>query len=425
MTTFVGAAAGRDPTPPTTGHAGNRILPWLLLALLIPASLFAAYRIVALHQADRWATEDPERSLGWIDRHPQALLTLAERQAASGDHTAAAATARRLLAVEPLQGRAFGILAAAAVAAGDEARALELYRITARRSPRDLPARAWLAQHALASGDFDGAVAQLDAMLRLAPRQRATLLPIVAQLAADEGFAAALAERLESRPSWRAALLRALERATPPAGEGLVLSALRRGGGLTDEEWSDWIDALMARGAWGEAYGRWAGTVELEDGRLPLVYNGGFERPVSGRGFDWRVKRVPGVTLAFVKAEGAQGLAAHASFRGRRVAAVNLEQPLLLPPGAFTFRARVRTDRLRSELGLEWTITCLGQSTQLATSPRIGGTGGWREIAVNFDIPVTDCDGQWLRLRNPVRTGSAQQVSGDLWVDSVRIVPRH
>jgi tetratricopeptide (TPR) repeat protein len=395
---------------------------WLLLAVLILASVFAAWRIVALHQADRWASEDPQRALRWIDRHPAALLNLAERQAAAGDHAAAAATARRLLAVEPLQGRAFRILAEAALADDDPAKALALYRITARRSPRDLKARAWLADHALQTGDLTGAVDQFDALLRLAPRQHATLLPLVAQLAANEGFAAALAERLESRPPWRAAVLRALQRADSPRAEGLVLSALRRGGGLTQEEWSDWIEALMARGAWGEAYGRWAGTVELEDGRLQLVHNGGFERPASGRGFDWRARRTPGVSLEFVDAEGADGLAAHASFRGRRVAAVNLEQALLLPPGTFTFTARMRSERLRSELGLEWTITCLGQSQPIATSPRITGTTGWHDITMEVAVPADDCDGQWLRLRNPVRGGSAQQVSGDLWVDDVRIV---
>ncbi len=57
--------------------------------------------------------------------------------------------ARRQLQAAPVDGRGYRVLAQVAVARGQMPRALQLYKIAAKRSPRDVAARAWLAQHAL------------------------------------------------------------------------------------------------------------------------------------------------------------------------------------------------------------------------------------------------------------------------------------
>lgn len=402
----------------------NRTRTGLLALALLAIGLFAAWRILAITQADRWAAEDPQRALRWIPQHPEALLALAEKQLAEGRFDQARGTARRLLAVEPLEGRGFRVLAAVAAAQGNKAEALSLYRIAARRSPRDTRTRAWLAEHFLVGGDYPAALEQIDVLLRTSPKLGTTLIPLLAQLAIDPAFAVELARVLERRPQWRAGLLSTLQRAEDPRAADNVLSALRREDGLTGPEYDEWIGYLLRQGRWGEAYGRWAGTLDLKGGVLPLVYNGQFEQPVSSRGFDWRLTRIPGVSVEFVPDRSAKGLTAHAAFRGRPVAQVNLEQPLLLGPGRYRFSARVRADALRSERGLEWSLTCLGQREPLATSEPLQGSFGWRGVEMEVIVPVTDCAGQWLRLRNPAPAGSIQQVSGDLWFDDVSIQPR-
>ena len=397
---------------------------WLLALVLMGLGVFAAYRIIAITQADRWAGKNPEVALQWMPRHPQALLTLAERQLAAGRIDEARATARRLLAVEPLEGRGFRVLAEAAAQQGHRAQALVLYRIAARRSPRDTPTRAWLTEHFLVTGDYPAALEQIDILLRTSPNQGATLLPLLAQLAVDPVFAADLVRVLQRRPQWRPGLLSTLQHAKDPRAADTVMFALRREGGLSEQEFDEWIAYLLRQGRWGEAYSRWAGTVDLKGGVLPLVYNGQFEQPVTGRGFDWRMPRIPGVSVEFVPDRSAKGLSAHAAFRGRPVPQVNLEQLLLLAPGAYRFSARVRADALRSDRGLEWSVACAGQAEPLATSERLEGTFGWRTVSMDMIVPVTDCPGQWLRLRNPAPSGSAQQVSGDIWFDDVAIQPQ-
>ncbi len=402
-------------------HGRVHAVSWLLAVLLTGLSVIAAWRVVAHTQAERWATSDPERALSWVPNHPKALLTLAEAQLTAGHLDAATASARRLLAVEPLKGSAFGILGQAAAARGQEQEALALYRIAVRRSPRDVTARAWLIDHALRTRDFQQALQQLDSLLRISPQYGSALMPLLGQLAADSEFASELGRTLKRRPPWRGAFLTALQRVEDPLVTDRILAVLRSEGGLNSQEFEEWLDYLMRRGRWGEAYGRWASNLDLDRGPLRPVYNGGFEQPVTGRGFQWRMTRVPGVSVEFVPDRGAQGLVAHASFRGRPVPHVNLEQPLLLSPGRHRLTARVRAKDLRSERGLEWSISCEGKETPFANSDPIQGTFGWRKLTMELDVPSEQCEGQWLRVRNPVGPGSIQQVSGDLWFDDVAI----
>ncbi len=399
----------------------NRIHAWLPAFVLAALGVFAGYRMLAMHQADRWAASDPSLALKWMPRHPQALLALAEQQLAAGRIEEARASARRLLAVEPLQGRGFRVLAAAAAVEGKPTEALALYRIAARRSPRDIATRAWLIEHFMAAGDYAAAFEHIDALLRIAPKQGNKLLPLLASAAADPGFAAELARKLQRRPPWRDELLASLRNTQDPVGMEAVMSALRREGGLSETEFDDWIAGLIRQGRWGEAYSRWAGTLAMADGVLPLVYNGQFELPVSHRGFDWRLVRVPGVSVEFVPDAGTKGLSAHVSFRNRQVPQVGLEQPMLLSPGHYRFSARARADILRSDRGLAWGVSCDRQPSLIGTSERMEGSFGWRTVVMDIVVPASGCDGQWLRLLNPAPSGSAQQVSGDLWLDDVAI----
>ena len=222
-------------------------------------------------------------------------------------------------------------------------------------------------------------------------------------------------------PQWRQALLSTLQRGEDPRAADNVMAALRGADGLSEPEFDEWFATLLRQGRWGEAYSRWAGSVALSGGALPLVYNGQFEQPVSGRGFDWRLTRMPGVSVQFVADAGAKGQVAHALFRGRPVAHVSLEQPLLLAPGSYRLSARVRADALRSDRGLEWSVTCDGKGEPLASGERLQGTFGWRTVTTEVIVPAAGCTGQWLRLRNPAPSGSAQQVWGDLWFDDVSL----
>lgn len=400
------------------------VLRRAMLAVAFAFAAFAGWRVVGLMQAERYAETDPERALRWRPGYPLALLSLAERQLAQGDTDAARASALHLLAHEPLQGRAFRVLADVADRQGHRTEAFRLYRIAERRAPRDLPTRAWLTQRYLEQGNYEQALVQIDRILRMSPKRASSIQPVLVQLAQDPAFAVSLAKILRTDPPWRSSLLSALrdQKTGNAAANGRVMQALQDEGGLSADEYARWLDSLIAQGRWGEAYARWAGAVAKPEGRLPLVYNGDFTLPVTDSGFDWRLRRMPGVLLRFEQVAGTNGPAAYLRFLDRRVPKPGLEQPLMLSAGHYRLSLRARVQALRSELGLQWIVACSGgRGGVIARTEPIDGSFGWREFTVDFTVPSAECPGQWLRLVNPVTASSAQRVVGELWIDDVKI----
>ena len=336
----------------------------------------------------------------------------------AGTH-GADASPREILAARPLAGHPFADLARAET---DPARKFRLHEVAARRAPRDLRVRAWLVEHHLAAANPTAAMQHLDVLLRLADTEmRSALFPAVVQLAADPAFASALVDVLARSPAWERAMLRALRGQLDAPGASLIHAGLRERGALSEDEAGRWLNALIGAGRWGEAYSLWSSGLDLGPSEpLPMLWDGGFDREPTGHGFGWRITNARGSHVTIAPGPGTDGPAARMVFLGRAVARGNLEQPLHLPPGAYRIRMSVKADALRSDQGLAWELTCAG-GQRLGTGEPVKGTFDWREYDVEFDVPVTECAGQWLRLRNPAPAGPARMVSGELWVDNVTL----
>lgn len=205
---------------PPTAHPSR----WAWRGALCALGLFAAWRVVAIGEADRVARTDPDRALYWVAEHPLALLTLADRQLDAGQLDAAEATARRLLVAAPLEGRGFRVLADVALRRGHSGQAHALYRLATRRSPRDIASRAWLIEHALAQGRYGEALQHIDVVLRIAPGQHRVLVPLLVELSGDPAFASALADALATHPPWAGEAAAALAAATAPSVDARVLA---------------------------------------------------------------------------------------------------------------------------------------------------------------------------------------------------------
>lgn len=371
-------------------------------------------------RADELAATDPAAALRIDPDHPEALLALAQRQLRSGHADAAMATARHLLAIEPGQGEAFGILALAATQRGD-ADAPELLDIALHRAPRNRDLRVQAAVARIKANDLAGAMKQLDALLRLSPARGKTLFPMLVQQAQYPAFAGILGETLARDPPWRPAFMAALGKGdAPSAGVDNLYGWLREHGKLAPAETARWFDRMLADGRWGDAFARWISMLDPVPPVIPAVRDGGFEQEPDGIGFNWRNDRAAGVFTDIEEGAGSRGSrAAHFHFIGR-AAVGNLRQALFLAPGHYSLSLQARADFLRSDQGLQWVVRC-DKGATLASTDALEGSFGWRRLNAAFDVPPSGCPGQWLELRNPAVTGSAQQVSGDLWVDDVAI----
>jgi tetratricopeptide (TPR) repeat protein len=392
------------------------------MAAVVLLATFAGWRVIGIMQAERYAAADPQRALGWRGGDPQALLADGLRRLELDDPAGAAASARALLAREPLEGRAFRVLGEAEDRLGRAEMASKLYAIAADRAPRDIPARAWLAQHFLDRRDFPRALAQIDFVLRTTPERTRginRILKNIAPLVQDEAFADALTNVLLTNPPWRSQMLKLV--GGFPDANSRILQDLRKRGGLSQDEYATWLDGLMAQGRWGEAYARWASHAVATGGRLPLLYNGDFLHEPSNVGFDWRIKSVPGVLLEFSSRTGEQDGTAQLTFLNQSFPDAGLRHPLLLYPGSYRLDMKVRGQALHSGLALRWRLECLGKAGLLADGEPLDGSFGWRESSMAFTVPPERCPGQMLRLANPSEKGVAQRVEGTLWVDDVAI----
>ncbi|WP_146910506.1 tetratricopeptide repeat protein [Arenimonas daejeonensis] len=273
----------------------------MLLVLIV-----VGWRVLSLGMADHYASSDPERALSWRGDHPEALLHLAERRAATpGTAAEAEDLARRALALNPLDGRPYRVLGQLRTAAGDLEGAAPLYLIAADRSPRDVPTLAWLVDYHLSRNEFAPAVARLDLLLRAEPELIPKLRPVFTALAQLPAAHEALAERLITLPPWRTVVVLPVIRETPDIN---VLAALmerlrKADGGLPDVELRVWVDRLVKEGRWGPAYLTWVSQLPKERlGSLGNLYNGSFEWEPGQGGFDWRLGRIAGARIDRVTA---------------------------------------------------------------------------------------------------------------------------
>jgi tetratricopeptide (TPR) repeat protein len=302
-------------------------------------------------------------------------------------------------------------------------RAEELADIALRRAPHELGPPAWLLGQQLERGDYARAIELFDRIWRIAPRTLDRIYPVLLAQAEKPEFADALADRLSTRPAWRAGLVGLMMIKGSHEAIEHVFSALQRRDALDAAELGQWIDRLAKDGEWGEAYARWASELPLSEMRtLRSVHNGGFESEPSDIGFDWRIGKSVDVIIDRDRLEGAGGSAAlRLRFLGRRTERIPLHQWLLLAPGSYRLRFDAKAQDMRSDRGLQWIVRCLDGRSELGASDALTGTFDWTGGNLEFTVPATGCRVQDLSLRNAGSKGSGSIVFGTLWFDDIAI----
>jgi tetratricopeptide (TPR) repeat protein len=401
----------------------RRILVGLGLAVLLG---FAAWRSLTLGLADHLSRSRPDAALAWRPAHPEAQLRRLDKQALGAVvPTGQEAAARAAIRAAPLDGRGYRLLAQQAERGGNLASARELYSLAAARGPRDLPTLRWLANDALARGDYARAIVHIDLMLRLQPELAQFLNRALIALSMHPPAQADVASMLLQMPPWRSQFM---ERLAEQGPDSLVLFPLmerlrRAPSGLADSELTAWIGRLARDREWGAAYLIWAQSLSpAASQRIGNVYNGSFEREPSHSGFDWRFDQIPGAQVSRAQVTGAKDhLALRVAFEDRRVPFKNVRQLLALAPGKYRLGGQARLDDLRSERGLVWTLTCAEDQRPIGETEPMSGRREWTRFTLDFEVPLADCGGQWLTLRVPARIPAEQLIGGAAWFDDLQI----
>lgn len=400
-----------------TAFAATLALGALLLA--IPAARWLL--------ADSALPESPDRALRWVPLHPRALELAATGAFEAGDDSRALDLARQAIALRPLEGRPYRILAAIHERAGRMADARAAHLAAIAVSPSDAMARLWIGSQWLAESRFPDALAHIDRALRARPDLSSTVFPVLAAGLETPPFVEALVAVLVDRPPWRRDFLTHLSGNPADLDDVVALfEALAGPSPLAMDEQRLLVDALERGARWNELEEIWRRLVDPGANGRSTPVDGGFERDPHGFGLGWRMAKVPGALIGFAPARGSidGGRAMAIRFLDQRVPFEHVRQRLLLPEGGHRLSGEARVDGLRARRGLRWEVTCEGRTDPLAVSPLFVGSHGWQPWSIDFSVP-SGCPTQWLVLRIAAIGPSEQLIGGAVAFDGLRIEQRH
>ena len=174
---------------------------------VLAIAVLLGWRCITLAMADLLAPSDPIAATHWRSAHPAARYDVAQADFLAHRDALALVDARLAIASDPLDGRAYRIVAALAERAGDRARAGQLFALAERRAPRDLATRIKLATYALKAGDRERALHEVDMLLRMQPELDPDVLPRLVRLSDDPAAIDPIVRMLSHRPAWRVGFL--------------------------------------------------------------------------------------------------------------------------------------------------------------------------------------------------------------------------
>ena len=190
-----------------------------------------------------------------------------------------------------------------------------------------------------------------------------------------------------------------------------------------------YLERLLAHGRYQEAQTVWRDlerrgviAAPAENAQGNLVFNGGFEQPPLGAGFDWRAQASSDVILDFADASPHDG--ARCLRLDFPVAQNDEFEPVyqivpVLPNQDYTLAAYVRSSEITSDSGPRLRVTdpacpsCLDASTDAAV-----GTTLWHAVSLSFSTgPRTPA--VRVAVWRPRSRVFPMEISGSFWVDTV------
>jgi hypothetical protein len=288
------------------------------------------------------------------------------------------------------------------------------------------PALSRSAAFWFAQGRPERGLQRWSVLLRTRPETARQLFPVLLKLADNPASRSLLLPLLHQPPDWWERFFTYVAaQATRPETVISLYQGRNRGGALpSPAEQRLYLDRLWKDGRWLDFYLAWLGGLDerAQEG-LGLLYNGGFELPVTGMGFDWRIMPSRGAIVETVETYGSRGSRSlHVELEGRGSRFQHVQQRLYLEPGSYQLEGRVRPDGLAPRQGLRWAVRCNQPDAQpLGATEAFGGKDDWRAFSVHFEVPAADCPVQVLRLEQGDEIGARWEGQGGVWFDDLMI----
>jgi hypothetical protein len=192
------------------------------------------------------------------------------------------------------------------------------------------------------------------------------------------------------------------------------------------------LDMLVGQERYDDAGSVWRQATSLPESSPPaqdarsLVFDGGFEKDLSGGGFGWQETDVAGAVFDFdsdVKHSGERS--ARVVFDGtQNLHYEYLFQQILVTPGTpYRFQGYLRTNQISTDTGVQFEIYDPKDQKNLDVfTPNERGTQPWTLEEADFKTgPQTHL--VRVRLSRAPSTRLDNKIGGAVWVDDVKIFP--
>lgn len=367
---------------------------------------------LSFHASSRIVEEDnPSLALSLFPLNADATVRLVEKQlgghASGEDLSTIKAELDGAIALNAGHARLQSLRSEVVLRAGDRKSAAEGFQHALRLSKTESVALQRMIGWSNEQKDVEGALRNIDLLLRRHPRMIDELGGVFAALVDTKEGYEQLRDRLRLEPPWRGATFRqiASNPASLAAGAALLIDLREAGSAPSDGEVSTIIQALIREGRALEAYNLFLGTQSDEEVALSgYIHDAGFEGTSSSRPFDWQIRSRSGHTINRLPhaAFGSEPSGLLIQFNGTPVKDLLVRQMLHLPPGPLELTAEVSAANAKLPKGLFWSLRCTSPARELARLDIPEGSYRNEAISVRLEVPAVDCPLQIISLHTAV-----------------------
>jgi len=171
-----------------------------------------------------------------------------------------------------------------------------------------------------------------------------------------------------------------------------------------------------------EAFSIWSEVIG-RSGNDSLIWNGGFENELLGRGFDWKTQKADGVSIDFDWEKRFQGTKSlRVEFDGKHnVDFYHVSQVITLEPDTdYLLTSYMATREITTRNGISWEVYCYPTGSMTKATEPLTETAEWKRVELSFHTP-SDCKSILLRLRRYKSPKLDRYISGTAWVDDVKL----
>jgi hypothetical protein len=383
---------------PHVGHIDS-IARWLDVAFTrnFYASAVVNSRSFQSEIADAFSLPPAEASTSVLAGYDFARRS-ASRLSSHMNLAVAKALARKSMVADPLNEQALVLLSDISAREGDRRRSEALLLSAAERTLRNPIAQARSIGLLTYRGDYRGAIAKADVLMRgfdgYVQRLAADFL---ANVALDARSASALSDYVVADPPWRTSLFETIARYNDAdSGLRLLFDISSKRATLRSSDMAPTLRLLMKQNRTVEAYLAWVNFLSEEKrSKAGLLFDGNFTEEPSGIPFEWSVAQSPKGSVGFLKDRGMLRV----EFVGARIPKIAVHQTLSLSPGRYRLKLEATSHELRAARGVSWRIVCRTDNERiLGETEPLRGTKQWQEVSTDFETPQEGCDFPLLRL---------------------------